>query len=101
MSITCNGPFDGAEVIQVYVQDIICSVSRPVRELRAFQKVYLQPGETRRVVFDLDREAWKFWDETNNRWTAEAGDFKIMVGSSSTDIRLQCGARLPRDLSWK
>ncbi|MBN1162001.1 MAG: glycoside hydrolase family 3 C-terminal domain-containing protein [Dehalococcoidales bacterium] len=82
-----TGRVAGKEVVQVYVSDVKSSLPRPPRELKAFQKVSLLPGETKTVKFTLDKEAFSFYDPTLTQWTAEPGDFEILVGSSSRDIR--------------
>jgi len=83
-----TGARAGAEVPQVYVGDLACSVERPVRELKGFAKVFLQPGETRRVELKLAARAFQFWSVEHHAWVAEPGDFKIEVGASSRDLRL-------------
>jgi beta-glucosidase len=84
VTITNTGARAGAEVVQVYVRDIEASVARPDRELKAFHKIQLEPGESHRVTLRLDRRAFAFWDDG---WVVEAGDFEILVGASSRDIR--------------
>lgn len=85
--VTNTGKVAGAEVIQVYVSDREASVERPVKELKGFDKVYLEPGQTRTVKIELDRRALSFYDPEKHEWTAEKGDFDILVGSASDDIR--------------
>ena len=84
-----TGKRAGKEVAQLYIGDPQCSVGRPVRELKAFQKIALAPGERKTVRFQLDDRALSFYDTANRRWTAEPGDFDVLVGSSSRDIRLK------------
>lgn len=79
----------GAEVAQVYVRDEQASVPRPVRELKAFRKVLLKPGQRQRVTVTLDRSAIAFYDATRHDWVVEPGAFEVLVGSSSRDIRLR------------
>jgi beta-glucosidase len=74
----------GKEVVQLYVGDLEASVPRPPKELKAFAKVSLEPGETKTVEFGLDRRAFSYWDEG---WTLEPGEFELDCGSSSRDIR--------------
>lgn len=76
----------GAEVAQVYVNDPICSVVRPVKELKAFQKVFLQPGETKTVDLDVKVSDLGFYDEAKNAWNTEAGEFILQLGNSSGNI---------------
>ena len=78
----------GAEVVQLYVHAAAPGVYRPEQELRAFAKVRLEPGETRRVRLKLDDDAFAAYDRAAGRWIVEAGDYEIRVGASSRDIRL-------------
>ena len=82
-----TGPVAGAEVVQLYVADPEASVDRPAKELKGFRKVFLQPGETQTVRFDLDRAALSWFDADAHRWVAEPGTFRLLIGSSSADIR--------------
>lgn len=93
--ITNTGTRAGAEVAQVYVEDKQCSVPRPVRELKGFAKVALQPGETKRVSIPLPARAFAFYDVAQKSWVAEAGEFAIHVGASSRDLRQTAAFTLP------
>ena len=73
----------GAEVMQLYIGDTKSSQPRPVKELKGFKKVYLEPGETQQVSFTIDRSALSFYDEKTGAWTAEPGEFVAMVNNSS------------------
>jgi len=84
-----TGSRAGAEVAEVYVGDSHASVPRPVKELKGFAKVYLQPGETKQVTVSLDRRAFSFYDVEKAGWKAEPGKFSILVGSSSAKMELQ------------
>ncbi len=86
LSVTNTGQKAGAEVVQLYLHDVKASVERPAKELKAFEKVYLQPGESRDVTFTVDRKALSFYDETRAQWTAEPGAFEALVGTSSAQI---------------
>ncbi len=88
-TVTNRGSVAGAEVVQVYVGDRESSVARPVRELKGFAKVFLQPGESREVALTLDQRAFAFWSERLGRWAVEAGDFEVAVGTSSRDLPLR------------
>ena len=79
----------GAEVAELYVGDSHASVPRPVKELKAFAKVFLRPGEQKEVTLALDRRSFSYFEVKNNRWTADPGDFSILVGSSSARIELK------------
>ena len=83
-----TGKVAAAEVAQVYVSDDVCSLVRPEKELKGFDKVYLKAGETKRVSVRLDDEAFRFFDPIERQFKVEAGDFTIKVGSSSADICL-------------
>ena len=86
LSVTNTGRQAGAEVVQLYLRDVKASVERPAKELKAFEKVYLQPGESRDVTFTVDRKALSFYDETRAQWTAEPGAFEALVGTSSAQV---------------
>ena len=86
-TITNTGPVAGAEVVQVYVRDPQAAVLRPTRELKAFAKVALEPGESREVTFSLTGRDLSYWHPGLHRWVVEGGEFVIEVGSSSRDIR--------------
>ena len=82
--VTNTGKREGAEVVQMYIRDVVSSVTRPVKELKGFQKVTLRPGETKTVAFDITPESLAFYD-VDMKYVVEPGDFSIMVGSSSRD----------------
>jgi beta-glucosidase len=86
VSVTNTGAVAGAEVVQIYVRDVESSVARPIRELKAFTRVNLEPGESRQVTVHLDERSFAFWSVLHGRWVVEAGDFEIAVGSSSRDL---------------
>ncbi len=85
--LTNTGSRAGAEVVQLYVTDPVSTVYRPERELRAFEKVRLNPGETTEVMLQLDRDAFSFYDPAVGRRVVEEGEFLILIGASSEDIR--------------
>lgn len=86
VDVTNVGSRAGAEVIQLYVSDKKASVDRPLKELKGFKKVFLQPGETKTVSIVIDKDALSFYDEVAKAWKAEAGDFELLVGNSSDNI---------------
>ena len=88
VEVTNTGPRRGAEVVQVYVRRPRSGVERPDKELKAFEKVWLEPGETTRVRLHLSEQSFRHWDEPESRWAVEKGDAEILVGASSCDIRL-------------
>lgn len=88
-----TGKVAGTEIAQLYIRDVVASTVRPVKELKGFRKVVLQPGERQRISFTIDRDTLAFFD-SRLQWTAEAGDFLLMVGSASDDVRLESTLRL-------
>ena len=88
MDVTNTGSRPGDEVAQLYIRDVVSSVTRPVKELKGFERLWLEPGETRTVVFDITPEHLAVWD-IDMRLTVEPGEFRVMVGSSSRDDDLQ------------
>jgi len=89
LGLTNVGEWDGAEVVQLYVSDLASSLVRPVKELKGFEKVFLRAGESKTVTFMLDERALAFYDPNHMRWVAEPGEFEILIGGSSRDIRLR------------
>ena len=84
--VTNTGSVAGAETVQLYVSDLQSSVERPVKELKAFRKVFLQPGETQQASLTLDKSALSFYNDQTGQWTAEPGDFRVLIGTSSKNI---------------
>jgi beta-glucosidase len=83
-----TGKVAGAEVVQLYIQDVHCLVPRPQKELKGFAKVYLEPGESKKVSLELTEKDFTFYSVQDKAWKCEVGEYKILVGSSSRDIRL-------------
>jgi beta-glucosidase len=92
--LTNAGRRAGAAVPQVYVQQVNPSLPRPPKELKAFAKITLEPGQKQKVTLRLGREAFSFYDPARKGWVAERGDFKILVGASSRDIQLTGACQL-------
>jgi beta-glucosidase len=86
--ITNTGQREGTEVVQMYIRDLVSSVTRPIKELKGFKKVSLRPGETKTVTLDITPESLAFYD-INMHYVVEPGDFAILVGNSSRDSDLQ------------
>ena len=84
-----SGSRAGAEIVQLYVHDVKSSVDRPLKELKGFQRVMLNPGESRNVSFTLDKSAMSFFSTAKDDWVAEPGAFEVWIGASSRDIRLK------------
>ena len=89
LTVTNTGKVAGKEVVQLYVHDIQSSLPRPIKELKGFAKVALAAGEAGTVAFTLDERALSFYDPYKQAWVAEPGEFEVMVGSSSRDIRVR------------
>ncbi|MBY9021750.1 MAG: fibronectin type III-like domain-contianing protein, partial [Candidatus Lokiarchaeota archaeon] len=89
VDIINTGNRSGMEIIQLYVQDIESSVNRPPKELKGFEKVKLEPNESKTVEFNLNLSDFSFYDDSISGWIVEPGTFNILLGSSSRDIRLQ------------
>jgi beta-glucosidase len=87
VTVKNTGAVEGKEVVQLYVSDKVSSLPRPPKELKAFKKIDLKPGEQKMVVFELDKQAFSFFDPSKNKWVAEPGEFEMLIGSSSRDIR--------------
>jgi len=87
VDITNIGEVEGAEIVQLYIENHIDEDNRPVKELRNFAKVKLAPGETKTVKFTLGFRAWAYYNETIHDWYAPSGDYKILIGASSRDIK--------------
>ena len=85
IDVTNTGPRPGDEVVQLYVRDIVSSVTRPIKELKGFQRVTLQPGETRTVALDITSDRLAFWN-IDLELTVEPGDFSIFVGPNSVEL---------------
>ena len=94
IDITNTGSLAGAETVQLYISDKKCSVERPLKELKAFQKVMLQPGETKTVSLTIDQQALSFYNETLSQWTAEPGAFEALVGTASNQLPARCSFEL-------
>jgi beta-glucosidase len=86
--VTNTGQREGTEVVQMYIRDVVSSVTRPIKELKGFKKVSLRPGETKTVAIDITPELLAFYD-INMKFVVEPGEFTIMVGNSSRDADLQ------------
>jgi beta-glucosidase len=88
VTITNSGKRSGEEVVQLYLRDKVGSVVRPIIELKDFQKIQLNAGETKTINFKIDKVKLSFYNDALE-WITEPGDFDVMIGSSSTDIRLK------------
>ncbi len=89
LNIKNTGKMPGAEIVQLYLTDTQCTVERPGKELKGFKKVFLKPGETSKVDFTIDKNSLGFYDIRTKSWIYEPGEFKVWIGSSSRDIKMQ------------
>lgn len=86
VNVTNTGAFPGGEVVQLYIRDLVGSTTRPVKELKGFERIYLQPGQTRTVTFKIAPEMLKFYNY-DLQYVVEPGDFSIMIGPNSRDVQ--------------
>ncbi|KZL86535.1 glycosyl hydrolase family 3 [Colletotrichum incanum] len=98
-----NGPYDGAEVVQVYIHDPESTLLRPVRELKAFAKMFLIANETKTVEMVLDKYSLSYWSQERSKWVAEAGEYVVIVASSSgpEDEITRASFNLPETFFWE
>lgn len=89
-----TGAVDGAEVAQLYVNDVKSTIYRPVKELRGFKKVFLKAGEEKEISIELDKRAFAYYNVELGDWHVESGEFKLLVGASSRDIRLEASVNV-------
>lgn len=100
IDVTNTGQRAGQEIVQLYVRDVAATVARPLKELKGFGKVSLEPGETKTVPITIDRTALAFWDDEHHAWVAEAGDFEVLIGSSSQHIRARATFQLTQTATF-
>ncbi|MEO2167653.1 MAG: fibronectin type III-like domain-contianing protein, partial [bacterium] len=89
VTIRNKGIRPGSEVVQAYIRDVKASIARPEKELAAFARVFLEPGEEQEVCLTIDRRALSFWDPQEGDWVAEPGTFEVLIGRSSADISIR------------
>lgn len=88
IAITNTGKYDGEEIVQLYLRDVVGSIARPVKELKDFKKIKIEAGQSQTIKFIIDREKLSFFNQ-QLKWVAEPGEFDLMIGASSRDIRLK------------
>ena len=93
-----TGSVAGKEAVQLYVRDPVCEVQRPVRELKGFEKVSLEPGEEKTLQFTLNKRSFAYWNTVLGDWYVESGEFIIEIGASSRDIRLCSSVTVTSDV---
>lgn len=86
VTVTNTGKYDGAEVVQLYIRDLVGSVTRPVKELKGFEKTFIKAGESKNVSFKITPELLKFYNY-NLEYVFEKGDFDVMIGGNSSDVK--------------
>lgn len=87
INVTNSGNYDGNEIVQLYIKDVAASITRPVKELKGFQKIFLKKGESKKITFSVSVDDLKFYN-SNLKYDWEAGDFEIMIGSNSRDVKI-------------
>ena len=100
VDVTNTGPRAGKEVVQLYVRDRKARLQRPEKELKGFAKVQLEPGESKTVTLSIGRSELAYYDDRSHQWVAEAGEFDVLVGASSRDIRATAPLTLKHSSSW-
>lgn len=94
VDVTNTGDIEGKEIVQLYVRDLTGAARRPLRELKGYEKVSLKPGETKTVNFVLDYRSFSWYHTGIKDWYAASGDYRILIGASSRDLRLSGNVRL-------
>ena len=92
--VTNTGSCAGSETVQLYISAVKSKIDRPVKELKAFQKVYLQPGETQNVTLTINADALSYYDEATSQWRADAGKYEAHIGTASNKLSTKCTFRL-------
>lgn len=93
MTITNTGPYAGSEVLQLYISAPNSETQRPIKELHGFEKVFLQPGEEKKVQITIDKYAMSFWDESEGRWCVEKGEYGVWVGTTGRETKAKGGVK--------
>ncbi|KAI0909196.1 glycosyl hydrolase family 3 N terminal domain-containing protein [Ustulina deusta] len=100
MAVTNTGRVTGAETVQIYIQDEKSTLPRPEKELAAFEKVSLDPDETKHITVPLDKYAVGYYDPAKSAWIAEEGVFRVLIGASATDIRHSITFEIEESFTW-
>jgi beta-glucosidase len=95
-TVTNTGKRAGKEIVQLYIGDVKASEDRPLKELKDFKKISLEPGETKTVEFEITAEDLQYFSGKNHKWIAEPGKFKAYVCASETDVRGEVGFELKK-----
>ena len=94
VDVANTGSVDGAEVVQLYIADPEASIDRPAKELKGFEKVWLKAGQKKTVTFEIDAEDLSYFDAEKHEWVAEPGEFQVLLGSSSEDLKAMVSFQL-------
>ena len=94
VEVANTGSVDGAEVVQLYIADPEASIDRPAKELKGFEKVWLKAGQKKTVTFEIDAEDLSYFDAEKHEWVAEPGEFQVLLGSSSEDLKAMVSFQL-------
>jgi len=86
VTVSNTGNYDGEETVQLYIRDMVASITQPVKELKKFQKIFLKKGESREVIFSLGVDDLRFYNN-DLKYIYEPGDFKVFVGGNSQDVK--------------
>ncbi|KAI1298546.1 glycoside hydrolase family 3 protein [Xylaria venustula] len=100
MAVTNTGSVSGAETVQIYIRDEKSTLPRPEKELAAFEKIFLEPDETKHITVPLDKYAVGYYDPAKSAWIAEEGTFKVLIGASATDIRHFVTFEVKESFTW-
>jgi beta-glucosidase len=84
--VSNTGKYDGTEIVQLYIRDMVGSISRPMKELKGFQKIALKAGESKLVEFKINTNDLRFYN-SNSQHVVEPGDFKLFIGGNSRDVK--------------
>jgi beta-glucosidase len=93
VTVTNTGKVKGAEVVQLYVHEDHPGIERPYRELKAFKKVFLDPGESKQVTLSVNRDSLAFWDINTHSWSVKPGTFTLLIGNSAQNVQCQKSIR--------
>ena len=88
VTVENTGTREGDEVVQMYIRDVVATSSRPVKELKGFQRIHLKAGESKTVDFTITSDLLKYYNE-NLQHVAEPGEFQVMIGANSEDVQMQ------------
>ncbi|CAN0342250.1 unnamed protein product, partial [Ectocarpus sp. 4 AP-2014] len=88
VNVTNSGHIEGAEIVQLYISDPESDIEKPVRELKTFDKIHLKPGESKKVIFELNEQSFSHYNVGQKEWVIDKGEFLIEVGTSSRDLKL-------------